>query len=141
SASDYAVAAAAALPFSDAQFDLIIAYNVLMDIDNVPAALKEIRRVMQPAARLIVSIVHPFTDRGHFIGPNVNSPFVVEGSYFDRQHFEGVEERGGLRMHFAGWSQPLEFYAASLGCAGLAITSLREPRPVPSGPSHLARWA
>lgn len=38
-------------------------------------------------------------------------------------------ERGGLRMHFAGWSQPLEAYAAALEDAGLAITSLREPRP------------
>jgi hypothetical protein len=31
-------------------------------------------------------------------------------------------------MRFAGWSQPLEAYAAALEAAGLAITALREPR-------------
>jgi ubiquinone/menaquinone biosynthesis C-methylase UbiE len=60
SAWNYAVATAAELPFEDAQFDLVMAYNVLMDIDDVPAALKEIKRVMRPTAQLIISIVHPF---------------------------------------------------------------------------------
>jgi hypothetical protein len=32
-------------------------------------------------------------------------------------------------MHFAGWSQPLENYAAALEAAGFAITSLKEPKP------------
>jgi hypothetical protein len=43
-----------------------------------------------------------------FAGTETNAPFVLEGTYFGRQRFEGVEERDGLRMHFAGWSQPLE---------------------------------
>jgi hypothetical protein len=33
--------------------------------------------------------------------------------------------RNGLKMHFAGWSQPLESYMAALETVGLAITSLR----------------
>jgi hypothetical protein len=71
----------------------------------------------------------------------MNSPFVVEGSYFGRQRFEGVEERDGLQMHFAGWSYPLEAYAIALEEAGLAITSLREPVPDPGdGRNHMARW-
>jgi hypothetical protein len=34
----------------------------------------------------------------------VPGAFVVEGAYFGRKNFEGVEQRDGLRMYFAGWS-------------------------------------
>jgi SAM-dependent methyltransferase len=142
SARDYAVATAAGLPFADARFDLVMAYNVLMDVEDVPAALQEIRRVMRPSGQLVMSICHPFADRGRFAGSETNAPFVVEGSYFGRQRFDGVEERDGMRMHFAGWSQPLEDYAAALEAAGFAITSLREPVPeLDHGRDHLARWS
>lgn len=141
SARDYAVATAAALPFESARFDLVVAYNVLMDVEDVAAALHEIRRVMRPTAQLVMSVCHPFADRGHFAGTEANAPFVVEDTYFGRHRFEGTEERDGLAMHFAGWSQPLEHYAAALEAAGLAITSLREPQPdCDRGPRHLARW-
>ena len=129
SADRYEVAAAAALPFADASFDLAVAYNVLMDVENVPVAVKEMRRVLRPSGTLIISIVHPFTDRGHFAGPEPDAPFLVPGSYFGRERFEGTEEREGLKMHFAGWSQPLEAYMAALADAGLAIIALREPIP------------
>jgi hypothetical protein len=77
-----------------------------------------------------------------FAGTETNAPFVLQGTYFGRQRFEGVEERDGLRMHFAGWSQPLEAYATALEGAGLAITSLREPIPqAGDGWNHMQRWA
>ena len=141
SARNYAVAAAAELPFDNAQFDLVVAYNVLMDVDDVPAAVKEFRRVIRPTGALIMSICHPFVDHGNFAGKETNSLFVVEGTYFGRQRFDGVEERDGLRMHFAGWSQPLEAYGIALEEAGLAITSLREPIPdLDNGREHMAPW-
>jgi ubiquinone/menaquinone biosynthesis C-methylase UbiE len=102
------VASATELPFDNAQFDLVIAYNVLMDVEDVPTALKEFRRVMRPTGQLIISVCHPFVDHGRVAGKEMNSPLVVEGTYFGRQRFEGVEERDSLRMHFAGWSHPLE---------------------------------
>ena len=136
SADHYEVAAAAALPFQDPSFDLVVAYNMLMDVEDVPAAVKEIRRVLKPSGTLIVSIVHPFADRGHFAGPEADAPFLVLGSYFGRERFEGVEEKNGLRMHFAGWSQPLEAYMAALTEAGFAVTQLKEPVP-----GEASRWA
>src|SRR5246127_1316014 len=114
SADAYGIAAGADLPFENCSFDLAVAYNVLMDVEDVPAALKEIRRVLRPSGTLVISIVHPFADRGCFAGPD---------------RFEDTEVRNGLKMHFAGWSQPLESYIASLENVGLAITSLREPTP------------
>src|SRR6201981_284887 len=131
SADYYRIAAAADLPFENCSFDLAVAYNVLMDVEDVPGALNEIRRVLRPSGTVVISIVHPFADRGHFAGPEPDAPFVLQKSYFGRERFEGTEERKGLKMHFAGWSQPLETYMAALENAGLAITSLREPVPEP----------
>lgn len=141
SADDYSVAGVADLPFEDGQFDLVMAYNVLMDVDDMPAALKEIRRVMKPKGMLFISLVHPFRDRGRFAGREPDAAFVVDGSYFGREHFDGEEERDGLKMHFAGWSQPLENYMAALEEAGLAIAALREPMPDEVNADHLRQWS
>ena len=82
SADYYRIAAAGDLPFENCSFDLAVAYNVLMAIEDVPAALKEIRRVLRPSGTLVISIVHPFADRGRFAGPEANAPFVLQKSYF-----------------------------------------------------------
>jgi len=143
SADAYAIASGADLPFEHTSFDLVMAYNVLMDVEDVdvPATLREIRRVLRPAGMLVVSIVHPFSDRGHFATTEANSPFVIQDGYFGCKRFEGTEERDGLRMRFAGWSRPLEAYAAALEDAGLAITSLREPVPqAGDGWNRMQRW-
>jgi ubiquinone/menaquinone biosynthesis C-methylase UbiE len=140
SADDYVVASGTALPFEDARFDLVMAYNVLMDVEDVPATIKEIRRVLRPAGMLVVSIVHPFSDRGRFATAETTSPFVIHDNYFGWKRFAGAEERDGLRMHFAGWSRPLEAYATALEEAGFAITSLREPVPVAPDGNSFQRW-
>lgn len=141
SARHYAVGMATALPFASGRFDLVMAYNVLMDIDDVPAGLQEIRRVLHPRGQVVISIVHPWADRGRFASRDIDAPFVLRGSYFGRQIVNAVQEHDGLSMHFAGWSQPLESYAAALEQAGLAITALREPVPdLADGRDHLARW-
>ncbi len=140
SADEYAIAGAAALPFEDSAFDLVVAYNVLMDVDDVPAAMREARRVLKPSGELFISLVHPFRDRGRFTGPEADAPFVLDGTYYGRRRFDGEEERDGLRMHFAGWSQPLENYMAALEGAGLAVTSLREPVPDVANDDRLRQW-
>jgi SAM-dependent methyltransferase len=141
SADEYRVAAAASLPFADNTFDLAIAYNVLMDIENVSVALREIRRVLRSAGTFIISIVHPFADRGRFAGPDPDAPFVLHKSYFGRERFEEVEKRNGLQMHFAGWSQPLENYMIALEGTGFAVLALREPIPAVAGAfAHMERW-
>ena len=142
SADAYRIAPASNLPFDDNSFDLALVYNVLMDIEDVPTALKETRRILRPSGTLVVSIVHPFADRGRFASPEADAPFVLDGSYFDRERFDGVDESDGLKMHFAGWSQPLENYAAALEGAGFAITSLREPVPdLNDARAHMRRWS
>jgi SAM-dependent methyltransferase len=141
SAHDYVVAAAGHLPFQAGLFDLVLLYNVLMDVDDVHSALKETRRILRPSGTVVISIVHPLSDCGRFVSEAPDAQFVIEESYYGRRPFEGVEERAGLRMHFAGWSQPLEDYVATLEDAGLAIVSLREPIPDLSvAQNHLEQW-
>ncbi|HEY2621652.1 MAG TPA: class I SAM-dependent methyltransferase [Acetobacteraceae bacterium] len=141
SADDYAIAPGADLPFKDARFDLVMAYNVLMDVQDVPATLQEIRRVLRPAGVLVISIVHPLSDHGRFATTEATSPFVIQDDYFDWKWIEGTEERDGLQMRFAGWSGPLEAYTMALEDAGFAITSLREPIPRAVDQwKHLQRW-
>jgi SAM-dependent methyltransferase len=142
SADEYRVACASDLPFTEETFDLVVAYNVLMDVENVPMALREIRRVLRRTGTLIVSIVHPFADRGHFAGPETDAPFVIEDRYFGRKRFDVIEEWNGLRMHFAGWSQPLENYMLALEGAGFVVSALREPTPdVASTWAQTQRWS
>ena len=142
SADEYVQAPVTQLPFADAAFERVVAYNMLMDVEDVPAALKEIRRVMRRGGELVVSVVHPFSDRGRFEGDGAEPPFVVRGGYFGRERFEGTEERDGFTMHFAGWSLPLETYATALADAGFAITAIREPQPSPAPEfARMDRWA
>ncbi|MFN2489492.1 MAG: class I SAM-dependent methyltransferase [Actinomycetota bacterium] len=49
---DYVLADAAALPFQDASFDLVVAYNSLMDVQDMPGAVREAARVLEPGHRL-----------------------------------------------------------------------------------------
>jgi len=63
----YILAAAAALPFAVAGFDLVVAYSSLMDIDGMSDALREVSRVLRPGGRLCICVTHPINDAGGFV--------------------------------------------------------------------------
>ena len=50
----YALADAASLPFADAGFGLVVAYNSLMDMDDMAASVREAARVLRPGGRVLV---------------------------------------------------------------------------------------
>ena len=128
SAAEYVLGAAEALPFPDASFDLVVTYNVLMDVADMPAAVAEAARVLVPGGCLCACVTHPFGDAGHWANPeDDDAPFVVEGSYLEARRFELEIERSGLTMRFDGMAYPLEDYAGALEAAGLVIEALREP--------------
>jgi ubiquinone/menaquinone biosynthesis C-methylase UbiE len=47
---DYVLGRAEALPFADETFALVVAYNVLMDVEDMPGAVREAARVLAPVA-------------------------------------------------------------------------------------------
>jgi SAM-dependent methyltransferase len=123
----YELADAAALPFSAAAFDLVVAYNSLMDIADMPGAVREAARVLEPAGRFCISVTHPLNDAGLFESTEPDAAFVIRGSYFGRRSFEGNFERDGLRMTFRGWMYALEDYSRALEAAGFVVERVREP--------------
>jgi len=124
----FLVADAARLPFAGATFDLAIAYNVLMDLDDLDGGLAEVARVLQPGGRLAICVLHPLCEAGSFAARETGAPFVIEGSYFDQRDYAATFTRAGLTMTFSSSSYPLERYARALESAGLAIELLREPQ-------------
>jgi SAM-dependent methyltransferase len=93
----YLHANATALPFEDAAFDLVVIYNALMDFDDMPGAVVEAARVLEPGGHLSVSVTHPVFNAGGFDGDSADAPFVIEGSYLDnRRRFEAVVEEDGV---------------------------------------------
>jgi SAM-dependent methyltransferase len=140
----YLVADAAALPFRDGSFDAVVAYNSLMDVDDMPAAVAEAARVLQPGRPLCVCVTHPTADAGRFDGDEPDAPFTIPGAYLGRHRLEEATfERDGLEITFAGWRHALEDYAAALEAAGLLVERLREPAAPPAAaarhPSY-HRW-
>jgi len=136
-ASRYLTAAAEALPFEAGAFDLAVAYNSLMDVDDMPAAVREAARVLEPGGRLAVCVTHPLENAGRFAADEDGAPFVIEGSYLGTRRFEVVADRDGLSIEFGGRAYDLEAYFSALEAAGFVVERLVEPAP--SSPRE-TRW-
>jgi SAM-dependent methyltransferase len=128
--SCYVQGNASAFPFSDGSFELVVAYNSLMDIEDMPGAVVETARVLRSGGRLCVSVTHPLNDAGTFVTRGEDSPFVIEGSYLGKRDFEAKFERDGFEMTFSGWAYSFEEYFSAFETAGLLTECLREP-PAP----------
>jgi SAM-dependent methyltransferase len=132
-ASRYVEGPAEALPFEDGAFDLVVAYNSLMDVEDMLVAVREAARVLAPGGRLCACITHPLPDAGSWRDEEV---FAITESYLDRRWVSAAMERKGLAFTFEGWCFPLEAYTRALEEAGLLIEAVREPADPAGG-----RWA
>jgi ubiquinone/menaquinone biosynthesis C-methylase UbiE len=132
-AGRYVVGPAEALPFEDGAFDLVVAYNSLMDVADMPAAVREAARVLAPGGRLCACVTHPLPDAGSW---RDDETYAVTETYLEQRWFSGTLERKGLAFTFEGWCYPLEAYARALEAAGLVLEAIREPADPAGG-----RWA
>jgi SAM-dependent methyltransferase len=82
------VADAAALPFADDSFDSVVAFMAFQDVNDLPGAVSEAARVLEPSGRLSIAIVHPLNSAGEFEGLEPDSRFVITGSYLDPSVYE-----------------------------------------------------
>lgn len=125
----YVVADASELPFEAASFDLAVAYNSLMDIeDDMSVAVREAWRVLRPGSRFCICVTHPVNDAGRFEPDTADGIFVMD-VYRGRRRYDEVWERDGVAMRFVGWCYPLESYTRALEDAGFVIEAIREPVP------------
>lgn len=130
--SAYLLADATALPFADATFQTVVAYNSLQTMDmfaDMSKAVREACRVLKPSGHLCLCVAHPMTDVGHAKEPLAGGELVTSGSYFEHQRVNETAMKDGLKMRFHGWTYTLEDYVRALEEAGLLIERMREPQP------------
>ena len=127
-AGTYVVGDATRPPFGNSEFDLVVAYNSLMDIADMPGAVREAARVLEDGGRFCVSVTHPLIDAGAFDSREPDAPFRITGSYLERgRRRRLVLERDGLGLTIEDAVYPLEDYARAIEDAGLLVERLREP--------------
>src|SRR5262249_45063738 len=114
----------------------------LQDIDDLPATIREIARVLESGGRLVLAIVHPLNSAGRFAGDDGDSPFVIDGSYLDSSFYADDLGRDGLTMTFISAQRPISAYTEALADAGFVIEHLRETRLPDEAVtrSHQRRW-
>lgn len=137
-AANYTVADATILPFKSDIFDTVVAYNSLMDLDDMPKGAAEAGRVLKSGGHFCVCVLHPLRDAGHFTSEDVDAPFGIS-HYFESRRYEESFERNGLQMTFTSWHHPLGEYSAALERSGFLIERLTEPVPDASKKPELQR--
>jgi SAM-dependent methyltransferase len=123
---EYLVADAVELPFEEGSADLVVAFMSLMDMDDMPGAVREIGRVLEPGGRLVAAVVHPINSAGRFVPRDGDdAPFVVE-SYLERRRYSDFLERRGLEITFESIHFTLEDYSRALENGGFLIEEVTE---------------
>lgn len=102
----FTTAAAQSLPFPDASFDLIVAFEVIEHLEDWSSLLAETRRLMAPGGQLIISTPNKifYAETRRLAGPN---PFHVH-------EFEFVEFRDALKQHFSAVTMFLQNHVAAI---------------------------
>ncbi len=125
----YVLTDASSLPMATGSVDLAVAYNSLMDFDDMPTAIAEVARVLDDDGAFCICLTHPILNGGSFDGDDEDAPYRLRQSYFGSRRFDETFTRGDLRMRFRGWSRPIQDYLGALFDVGLVIDALREPVP------------
>jgi SAM-dependent methyltransferase len=125
---DYRSASATKLPLENASCDLVIAFMMLQDLDELTAVVNEMGRVLVARGTACIAIVHPLNSAGRFANESADSAFVIPRSYLDEFGYVDDFVRDGLRMVFHSRHRPLEAYSRALEAAGFVIDAIREHR-------------
>jgi SAM-dependent methyltransferase len=126
---DVVRADAADLPFDDASFDAAVSMHTHTDVDDFAAVVREIARVLRPAAPFVYLGVHPC-----FVGPHSRFvaaegiPLLHPGYWETARYTEapGISP-AGLRAKVGATHLPLGLFLGSFLDAGFAIEAFEEP--------------
>jgi ubiquinone/menaquinone biosynthesis C-methylase UbiE len=130
--SAYLSGDATALPFADATFQTVVAYNSLQTMTlmaDMAQAVREAGRVLKPSGHFCLCVAHPMTDVGRIREPSAGGDLIISGSYFEHQCVNETVTKDGLEMTFHGWTYTLEDYVRALEEAGFLVERVREPVP------------
>jgi SAM-dependent methyltransferase len=120
---------AAALPFCEGTFDLVVAFMTFHDVDDMEGAVREAARVLRPGGVLGAAIVHPFFSGGAVPMSDRTSTHRRRESYFTPRTYAETVEHAGLAVTLHSVHRPLDAHVAAVTEAGLVLDTIREPRP------------
>ncbi|GAA3691156.1 class I SAM-dependent methyltransferase [Nonomuraea antimicrobica] len=113
------------LLFPDGAFDDVIASLVLHYLEDWGPTLAELRRVVRPGGRLLVSVDHPFVIT------------LMRRLAGEKAHYFGTRNRieewtmGGQTAQMSFWDRPLHAMTEAFTTAGFRISVISEPPFVP----------
>ena len=110
------------LPFTDGAFNDVIASLVLHYLEDWTAPLAELRRVLTPGGRLIMSVYHPIVFK--LADPGAD--------YFATQKWSEETTFSGQIAVLTYWHRPLHAMNSAFTTAGFRIAVLSEPAPAPA---------
>jgi SAM-dependent methyltransferase len=115
------------LKFNDAEFDDVVASLVLHYLEDWAGPLSELRRVLKPGGRLILSVNHP-----------VIFPVVYpEANYFAVTKYSEDYLMDDQTVWLTFWHRPLHAMINAFAAAGFRIVTVSEPPPAPNTPREL----
>lgn len=115
------------LQFADAAFDVVVSSLVLHYLEDWSGPLAELRRVLKPGGRLILSTMHP-------AGYAITYP---EADYFAVTKYTEDYVLDGQTVWLTMWHRPLHAMSDAFAAAGFRIVTISEPPPSPDTPAEL----
>lgn len=115
------------LPYADDTFDDVVASLVLRYLGDWHPPLTELRRVLKPGGRLILSVNHPF----------VRPYFFPKEDYFALRQYSEEYEFAGQPGTLEFWHRPLHAMTDSFTAAGFDLATVSEPEPSPDTPTEV----
>jgi len=119
------------LPFPDDTFDDVTASLVLHYLEDWRPALAELRRVLKPGGRLIVSVDHPFATNLWHREAGHDPDYFATYNWVDEWTVDG--QTALLRF----WARPLHAMTDAFTAAGFRISVISEPAAAPDTPGEL----
>lgn len=117
----------APLPFADAEFDDVVASLVLHYLEDWSGPLSELRRVLKPGGRLLVSVNHPAA----------YAIVYPEADYFAVTRYSEDYTFQGQVTWLTFWHRPLHAMTDAFAAAGFRLAAVSEPPPAPDTPPEV----
>jgi SAM-dependent methyltransferase len=113
------------LPFADDTFDDVTGSLVLHYLEDWGPALAELRRVLKPGGRLMVSVNHPLPEN------QWHRQAGLEPDYFATYSYTVEWTAGGQAAVLRFWTRPLHAMTDAFTAAGFRIAVISEPAVAP----------
>ncbi|WP_299951868.1 class I SAM-dependent methyltransferase [uncultured Modestobacter sp.] len=117
----------APLPFADGSFDDVTMSLVLHYLRDWGAPLAELRRVLRPGGRLVLSVNHP----------SLYKMLHPESDYFALTEWTDEYDFGGQPAVLTYWHRPLHAMTDAFSDAGFQLARISEPPWSPDTPAEL----